>query len=30
VVELPHTTAAVAANHDLRMDAVGNLVLTIG
>jgi N-methylhydantoinase A len=30
VVELPHTTAAVAANHDVTMDAVGNLVLTIG
>lgn len=30
VVELPHTTVAVAANHRLRLDAVGNLVLSIG
>jgi N-methylhydantoinase A len=30
VVELPHTTVAVAVNHQLTMDALGNLVLTIG
>jgi N-methylhydantoinase A len=30
VVELPHTTAAVAAGQRCAVDAVGNLVLTIG
>jgi N-methylhydantoinase A len=30
VVELPHTTVAVAANHRLTVDAAGNLVLFLG
>ena len=30
VVELPHTTAAVAAGQRLTLDGVGNLVVTIG
>jgi N-methylhydantoinase A len=30
VVELPHTTVAVAASHSLAVDAAGNLVLSVG
>jgi N-methylhydantoinase A len=30
IVELPHTSVAVAASHELRVDGAGNLVLALG
>jgi N-methylhydantoinase A/oxoprolinase/acetone carboxylase beta subunit len=30
VVELPHTTVAVAAGHQLTVDTAGNLVVALG